>query len=411
LTMLFSPLVLGTSVLLSLSEKHSVNAFIKHVVPNNPNHMAHHAAKAFVPSKRTLLTLLTSDNADQSSFPDTVSSKSKRKQLQQFLHTSIGRVRGGATSESPDASKQETEPSSSNPHNILQGFMFSGNLLPSIRHVFAGSSESYARGWNAIKEFHNFGDITVLAIFSLAPIPLFKAFHRIYYELAMKFGKKQKEYEDSKLSAAGRLISQGGQIASLVYFVEMLSTLLVAILAGMPKAAATAAKSPQQVESMKHLLPLQKFPDLFANCAYGIWIARKFILFKSRILKKYFSRLPDPETYDRFLDFLIYLTAAIFVLDASSFDLGALVKSLVAVGGLSSIVVGLALKEPATQLLQGALLMAVNKFRKNETIRLGDGTEGKVVDIGLLETTLMGKLSIELAVVFMFVSSSSSCEL
>jgi hypothetical protein len=400
LTMLaFSPLVLGTSVLLNLSEKHSVNSFINQVVANNPNRMAQHAT-AFVPSKRTLLTLLlTSDNEEEqeSSFPDSVSSKSKRKQFQRFLQTSIGRVRGGATSEGPDSKQETTAPSSSNSQNILvtkaqQGFMFSGNLLPSIRHVFAGSSESYARGWNAIVQLHHPGDIAVLAIFSLAPIPLFRVFHGIFYQVAMKLGKKHKEYENSKLAVAGRFISQGGQIASLVYFVEATTTFLVAILAGIPKAA-PPVKSPQQVAAMTRLLPMQKFPELFANCAYGIWIARKIVVVKSRLLKKFFSRLPDPETYDQFLDFLIYLAAAIFVLDASSFDLGALVKSLVAVGGLSSIVIGLALKEPATQLLQGALLMAANKFRRNETIRLGDGTQGKVVDIGLLETTLMGELT------------------
>ena len=54
--------------------------------------------------------------------------------------------------------------------------------------------------------------------FLLGTIPLFRVFHGIYYQLAMKLGKKHKEYDNSKLSALGRLISQGGQIASLVYF-------------------------------------------------------------------------------------------------------------------------------------------------------------------------------------------------
>lgn len=85
--------------------------------------------------------------------------------------------------------------------------------------------------------------------------------------------------------------------------------------------------------------------------------------------------------------YTILLLALIFILDASDFDLG----TLVAVGGLSSIAVGLALQGPATQLLQGALMMAANKFHCREKIRLGDGTEGKVVQIGLLETTIMGK--------------------
>jgi hypothetical protein len=201
------------------------------------------------------------------------------------------------------------------------------------------------------------------AIFSLVPIALFRRFQGISYQVAIKLGKKQKEYDNSKLSVGRWFISQGLQIASLVYFVEAVTTFLVAILAGMSKAAAPV-KSPQQVAAMEHLLPLQKCPELFANCAYGIWIARKVVLVKSWLLNKLFPRLPDPETYDWFLDFLVYLAAAIFVLDASSFDMGALVKSLVAVGGLSSIVICLALKESVAQLPQGALLMAANKQGK-----------------------------------------------
>jgi hypothetical protein len=90
----------------------------------------------------------------------------------------------------------------------------------------------------------------------------------------MKLGKNHNGCENSKLSAAARLISRGGQIASLVSFVEAVATLLVAFLVGMPEAAASVT-SPQQMAAMKHLLPLQRFPEFFAKCAYGIWIARK----------------------------------------------------------------------------------------------------------------------------------------
>eukprot|EP00546_Thalassionema_frauenfeldii_P015260 CAMPEP_0178922028 /NCGR_PEP_ID=MMETSP0786-20121207/15907_1 /TAXON_ID=186022 /ORGANISM="Thalassionema frauenfeldii, Strain CCMP 1798" /LENGTH=408 /DNA_ID=CAMNT_0020596309 /DNA_START=205 /DNA_END=1431 /DNA_ORIENTATION=- len=272
----------------------------------------------------------------------------------------------------------------------MQGMIFSGTLLPNLRRLFAGSAEAYQYGWEAVRNFHYNGDVIILAIFALVPIPLTKLYHKIYYRLATKLKHiQEKDYETSKIGAVGKVLSQGGRIASIVYVVELAVTFMVAVLSKTYKAPTSSIMNAKTGTTPKHLLPLQKFPVLFANCAYGFWLAQKVVKLKSRLLKKFYAKLPDPETYDRLLDFFIYVLGSIFVLESSNFDLGALVKSLVAIGGLSSIVVGLALQGPATQLLQGALLMAANKFRRNEQIKLGDGTQGKVVDIGLLETTIM----------------------
>ena len=310
----------------------------------------------------------------------------------------LTRIRGGNISvnqgETAGAFAEETAPPSppqQGPKILkpLHGMAFSGNLLPNIRYLLAGSTEKYGRGWKAVIENWHRGDAVILLAFSFLPVHLFRVFHALFYKVAETFGKKHKDYDESKLSLVAKILSQGGQIASVVYVVEMMVTFLVAVLGGRavfaPKAAAAAATAP------KHLIPLVKFPGLFANCAYGVWITRKVIQLKRRVFKKFYGRVSDPETYDSVMDFLIWLVGLILILETSDFDLGALVKSLVAVGGLSSIVVGLALKDPATQLLQGALMMAANKFRRNELIRLGDGTQGKVVEIGLLETTIMGK--------------------
>eukprot|EP00547_Thalassionema_nitzschioides_P006688 CAMPEP_0194218610 /NCGR_PEP_ID=MMETSP0156-20130528/24150_1 /TAXON_ID=33649 /ORGANISM="Thalassionema nitzschioides, Strain L26-B" /LENGTH=400 /DNA_ID=CAMNT_0038948023 /DNA_START=340 /DNA_END=1542 /DNA_ORIENTATION=+ len=268
----------------------------------------------------------------------------------------------------------------------MRGMALSGHLLPNLQKLFAGSSESYATGWQAVKKLHRRGDVLILAIISLLPIPISKLYHNIYYRIATKFGGvKPTEYEKSRIFKVGRAVSQGGRIGAVVYAIELITTFTLAILAEIhnPTTILKSASLP------KHLMPLQKFPGLFANCAYGIWVARGVVEIKSTLLKKFYSRLPDPETYDRLIDFFIYVFASILILESSQVDLGALVKSLVAIGGLSSIVVGLALQGPATQLLQGALLMVANKYRRQEQIKLGDGTQGKVVDIGLLETTIM----------------------
>ena len=96
---------------------------------------------------------------------------------------------------------------------------FSGQLLPNLRQLFAGSTESYARGWQAVKQFHHTGNFVILFSVSMLTIPLMQIFHQIYYQMATKLVKKEyKEYEKSKFSAVGSFITQGGRIASLVYF-------------------------------------------------------------------------------------------------------------------------------------------------------------------------------------------------
>lgn len=305
----------------------------------------------------------------------------------------LKRIRGGGDTkraEHPGNAKiEDSERPVSRNLNKLHGMMFSGQLLPSMRKLFAGGSESYARGWQAVKSFHHTGNVAILALFSILTLPFMRLLHHLYYQIASNLGRKEsKEFDTSKFSGIGIFVSQAGRIASLVYFVELVATFILNVLAGAPNTV-----KPQTPASSipKSLIPLQKFPGLFANCAYGFWFAKHIVRLKSHLLSKFYARLPDPETYDHLLDFLIYIIVSILVLDASQFDLEGLVKSLVAVGGLSSLVVGLALKDPVSQLLQGALMMASNKFRRNEQIRLGDGTQGKVVDIGLLETTIVGK--------------------
>ncbi|CAJ1945094.1 unnamed protein product [Cylindrotheca closterium] len=259
---------------------------------------------------------------------------------------------------------------------------------PEVRDFFVRTAESCTKGWTAVKDSFYAADVIALVCLVILPIPLARMYHKIFYQIVPIFvpSKEKKEYQRSKISRVGNFAAQGGRIASLVYLVEMASRFILNAAARAPKAAKAAAKSAVP----KNLEPLAKFPNFFANIAYGYWIATEVSKAKRRLLRKVYTRLPDPETYDGMFDFLIYITASIIVLDACHFDLGGLVRSLVAVGGLSSIVIGLALKEPVSQMLQGALMMASNKFHRNESIRLGDGTQGKVVDIGLLETTIMG---------------------
>ena len=326
----------------------------------------------------------------------TTSKSGRRRTRSRIVNDAIGRLRGGNTSTesnindnggpSSPIGQQGPETTTVLPRPKLGMMTFSEKLLPNVRRLFAGTSEAYSIGWSAVKQSIHAGDLIILAVMSFLSIPIMKVCHQLYYQTATKLvpTNEAKEYEESKFSKTGKLLSQGGKIASLVYLVELITTFSLNVMI-------LSAPKPQLPQLPKHLVPLQKFPGLFANCIYGYWIANHIVEVKSRIFETLYEKLPDSDIYDRIMSYLIYVTATILIIDASQFDFTALVKSLVAVGGLSSIVIGLALKEPISQLIQGMFLVATNKFRRNELIRLADGTQGKVVDINLLETTIMGK--------------------
>jgi small-conductance mechanosensitive channel len=346
--------------------------------------------------------ILLSNNANKASTG--TSSGKAGTDKSRWLHGVIGRVRGGVLFEhpppSPAAADIDGSAKAAPRNNILKAqttYAFSGQLLPNIRRIFFGSKESYVRGFNAIKDVHEMGDVSVLVIFSLLPMPLAKLIHSVYYPIAVKFGRPHKEFEHSIFSTTGKWVSELGKIASLIYVVELVTAFFFGVLSGY-KQAPTPHVSSEQAAALKHLVIMTKFPSFFATSAYGIWIAKKLVYIKTKLLKKFYSKIPDPELYDRVLNFFIFTAIAIIVLDASTIEFGSLLKSLVAIGGISSVVVGLTLKDPATQLVQGALLFASNKFRRNESITLGDGTSGKVMDMGLMETTIMGGDNIQVRI-------------
>jgi small conductance mechanosensitive channel len=94
--------------------------------------------------------------------------------------------------------------------------------------------------------------------------------------------------------------------------------------------------------------------------------------------------------YNRILDSAIYLVALLLFFDANSINAGVAIKSLLTLGGVSSVVVGLALKEPVTEIIQGTSILLSNKFTTGDSILLGDGTSGHVQDIKWTDSQLRG---------------------
>jgi hypothetical protein len=84
----------------------------------------------------------------------------------------------------------------------------------------------------------------------------------------------------------------------------------------------------------------------------------------------------------------LYCTYGTFVLSVAHVKVSRVINALVALGGVSSLVVGLALKEPATRLISGIVLLLNGDFVSGETIQLSDNTKGNVLKVGWTGVTL-----------------------
>jgi small-conductance mechanosensitive channel len=78
------------------------------------------------------------------------------------------------------------------------------------------------------------------------------------------------------------------------------------------------------------------------------------------------------------------------VCDVLGIDINMRLQSVFAAGGVGALIFSLASKDLAEQIVGGFAISAWDAFDVGDDIRLGDGTEGTVKRIGLVETEIQG---------------------
>lgn len=143
-------------------------------------------------------------------------------------------------------------------------------------------------------------------------------------------------------------------------------------------------------------LPIRAdLPLIAASLAYPIWLANLCSALKAKALgmrektseARHIEAGVDGKTlvYNRLLDFGIFVFAALGALEVLSLELGVAFTSLIAVSGVSSVVVALACQEPLTHLINGLLLTFNDKFQPGEEVKFGD-VAGFVTSMGWFDT-------------------------
>lgn len=102
------------------------------------------------------------------------------------------------------------------------------------------------------------------------------------------------------------------------------------------------------------------------------------------------NKLGRVRLYDQLIDFVLWLLVAVLVLNELDVDIGMGFQSVFAASGVGALVFSLASKDLAEQIVGGVILQAWDAFDVGDDVRLGDGTEGAIKKIGLVETEIMG---------------------
>jgi len=145
--------------------------------------------------------------------------------------------------------------------------------------------------------------------------------------------------------------------------------------------------------ALRNLVPFQA--NLFhvaSHIGFFVWGVKSVSTIKHLMLNKlvYGTRLGKLAFYDRLTDIALGLLAGYNILTILEYKMGVSINGFFAASGVSAIVFSLASKGMIEQLVGGLLLQAWDAIEVGEYVRLGDGTEGTVVRIGLVETEVIG---------------------
>jgi len=181
--------------------------------------------------------------------------------------------------------------------------------------------------------------------------------------------KRKMNFEDSLIFQVGNHISQLSKLGSLVYVSDVFAIIFREM--GFVKFAHTLHQT-------------------FGPTTLTIWLAWRLNVFKRFLLSKRFrlqsSDLGRIEVWDRILSLLLYLVTGLVLLDRLSAKIGIALTSLFAFGGVGTLVVSLASKDLAAELLNGIALATSDKFYVGDSVKFGDGTSGSIAHIGWMYT-------------------------
>ena len=124
------------------------------------------------------------------------------------------------------------------------------------------------------------------------------------------------------------------------------------------------------------------------------WFVERTLLYKRMFLCRFFKvddeSMGRVEILNRILNVVIVVMSALLFMDYMSIKMNKAMTGLFAFGSAGTLAVTLASQGLVTQLLSGVFLIASNRMYVGDIVEFGDGTSGKVLKLGWMDTVLRG---------------------
>lgn len=266
---------------------------------------------------------------------------------------------------------------------VVASPVFAGKVRPALKKL-ALTKEKLATVTKAIGDATQLDDLAFLGVMGWALVPAVEFFY--------EFGDEDEDDESAKADVANGKdattvkkpflksiafqiadhVSQFCKIGVAVYAVDVLEILLASLGFNFKN--------------------LDQLSEAFAKVAYSVWAAERIKTFKRYLISKAVHRpvhdLGRAGIADHILDAALYGLTAFFLLDWLDVELGLGIKSMLTFGSAGTLVVSLASKDIAGQVINGLGLAASDKLYEGERIRLDNGIVGVIEKMGWMETTI-----------------------
>ena len=307
-----------------------------------------------------------------------------------------------ASIESDDSDEPEIVPTT--PEGIAergQQLTLAGQVMPVLKR-FIITGEKFKNIIKALQDALNEQEFFLIALVGWGWLPLNKLIHDISEQrrAAKRIptigdhkddaGVAEKEESDSSSSATGtevrkfdeshywyqsaRHISQAAKIGTFVYSCDALAVILNTI----------GFRYRQQ----------QGYSAKAAHISFSVWAALRVGELKHWMLRKFFNREKNHtgrvQVYNSILNIVLAAFTFGHILDLFDINIGVALGSLLSIGGVGTLVLSLASKDIATELVSGLAVGASDRFLPGDEIVLGDGTAGFIDTMGLLYTDVRG---------------------
>jgi hypothetical protein len=246
--------------------------------------------------------------------------------------------------------------------------VLAGRLASTLSKLMIGPAKAKSVA-AAVTEAIHAGDLALIGALGWGTLPLIR-----FIFLKKNPELEEKDFLKTTSYKSGVIVSQIAQIGGIVYAADILSVALKKIGFAVPLDMSSAV----------------------ARISYFAWGAWKLAHLKQKLLMRA-VRVKNPEMlgknriYDRVANVLLAAATAMWVLDVLAVETGRAVSSIFALGSVGTLVLSLASKDVASQLVSGLALTASRRFFEGEEIELGDGTRGSIAKMGWMYTDMRGK--------------------